>query len=146
VHWSFNRGKRSVVLDLVNSDADRRSLEQLVSGADILIESGEPGELDGLGLGPERLASLNPALVHVSITGFGRTGPKAGYVANDLIVMAAGGYLALTGDEDRAPVRITLPQAYHHAAADAAGGGRGWPGPRSPRCDPCRRPAPCRSG
>ena len=120
-HWSFNRGKRSVVLDIAGSDDDRRAFEGLVAGADILIDNAEPGLLESWGLGGEHLAALNPALVHVSITPFGQNGPKAGYAANDLVLMAAGGYLSLTGDDDRPPVRISLPQAWHHAAADAAG-------------------------
>ncbi|MEA3215369.1 MAG: hypothetical protein QOJ19_1525, partial [Acidimicrobiia bacterium] len=121
VHWSFNRGKRSVVLDLAGSADDREAFGRLVEGADILIESGHPGEMAALGLSYDDLAKRNPALVYVSISAFGQTGPKATYAESDLVIMAAGGYQALTGDEDRAPVRLSLPQAYHHAAADAAG-------------------------
>jgi crotonobetainyl-CoA:carnitine CoA-transferase CaiB-like acyl-CoA transferase len=120
VHWSYNRGKRSVEWDLVGSPADRESFRSLVAGADILIDNEAPGALAAMGLDPADLAAVNPALVHVSVTPFGQDGPKAGYASSDLVLMAAGGYLALTGDEDRAPVRISLPQAWHHAAADAA--------------------------
>ncbi len=120
VHWSFNRGKRSVVWDLVTSALHRDRFRALVRGADILIDNEAPGALSALGLDPGELAADNPALVHVSITPFGQDGPKAGYLATDLTLMAAGGYLALTGDDDRAPVRVSLPQAWHHAAADAA--------------------------
>ena len=59
-HWSFNRGKRSVVLDLHGSPADRAALERLAAGADILIESGRPGELAALGLGYDDLARDQP--------------------------------------------------------------------------------------
>jgi crotonobetainyl-CoA:carnitine CoA-transferase CaiB-like acyl-CoA transferase len=120
-HWSFNRGKRSVVLDLAGSGDDRAALARLAAGADILLECADPGQMAAWGLGYEQLAVDNPALVYVSISPFGQTGPKAGYVGSDLVIMAAGGYEALTGDEDRPPVRLSLPQAYHHAAADAAG-------------------------
>lgn len=120
-HWAFNRGKRSVVLDLVGSQADRDRLCELVRGADVLIESERPGDLEDLGLGYSDLAAINPALVHVSISPFGQTGPKAGYAHSEVTLMAAGGYASLTGDEDRAPLRLSLPQAYHHAAGDAAG-------------------------
>ncbi len=76
-----------------------------------------------LGLGFDDLAAINPALIYVSITAFGQTGPKRGYAASDLIVQAAGGTLALTGDADRAPLRLgAVPQSYLHACADAAVG------------------------
>jgi len=120
-HWAYNRGKRSVVLDLDGSEADRDRLRHLVRGADVLIESDRPGRLVELGLGHDDLATINPALVHVSITAFGQSGPKAGYAHSEITMMAAGGYAGLTGDEDRAPLRLSLPQAYHHAAIDAAG-------------------------
>ena len=120
VHWSFNRGKRSVVWDLAHSEQDRERFRALVRGTDILIDNEAPGALGAIGLDPQRLLEENPALVHVSITPFGQDGPKAAYAATDLTLMAAGGYLALTGDDDRAPLRISLPQAWHHAAADAA--------------------------
>ena len=57
------------------------------------------------------LAAINPALVHVSISPFGQSGPKAGYAHSEITMMAAGGYAGLTGDEDRAPLRLSLAQA-----------------------------------
>jgi crotonobetainyl-CoA:carnitine CoA-transferase CaiB-like acyl-CoA transferase len=120
-HWAYNRGKRSVMLDLEGSEQDRARLRDLVRGTDILFESHRPGRLAELGVGYEDLAALNPALIHVSVTPFGQAGPKAGYAHSEVTLMAAGGYASLTGDEDRAPLRLSLPQAYHHAAGDAAG-------------------------
>jgi len=60
--------------------------------------------------------------VTVSISAFGSTGPKADWPATDLTVLAAGGQLVLTGDADRPPVRTSEPQAFLHAAGDAACG------------------------
>ena len=120
-HWSYNRGKRSVVCDLA-TDAGRAALLELVRRADVLLETYEPGTLDALGLGPDVLAAANPRLVHLSLTAFGSDGPKAGWAASDLTLTAASGYAALTGDEDRAPLRISLPQSFHHAATEGAGG------------------------
>lgn len=119
-HWSYNRGKRSVVLDL-DDPADRDALLELVAGADVLVESFDPGELERRGLGRAVLEAANPALVHASITAFGSDGPKAGWAHTDLTIAAASGVASLTGDEDRAPLRVTVPQAFLHAAADAAG-------------------------
>ncbi|MGO8859491.1 MAG: CaiB/BaiF CoA transferase family protein [Acidimicrobiales bacterium] len=121
-HWVHNRGKRSVVLDLARSGPDRDELRRLAEGADVLIESATPGEMAALGLGYEELRDRNPALVYVSISPFGQDGPRARWPATDLTVWASAMVLALTGDADRAPVRISLPQAFLHAGADAAGG------------------------
>jgi len=117
--WAYSRNKRSVTLD-IDSDEGRAILLRLVEGAHFLIESDPPGCLAGRRLGHADLASVNPALVYVSITPFGQDGPKAGYADSDLLVWAAGGPLALTGDEDRPPVRVSMPQGYLHAGAEAA--------------------------
>jgi crotonobetainyl-CoA:carnitine CoA-transferase CaiB-like acyl-CoA transferase len=119
-HWSYNRGKKSVVLDL-SAQAGREKLLELVRTATVLIESFDPDYLDSLGLGARILAAANPSLVHTSITAFGSEGPKAHWAATDLTLMAASGSLMQTGDADRAPVRISLPQAWLHASAEAAG-------------------------
>jgi crotonobetainyl-CoA:carnitine CoA-transferase CaiB-like acyl-CoA transferase len=115
--WAYARNKRSVVLD-PESQGDREALLRLVASADVFIESRKPGEMDRQGLGYDELAAINPALVYISISAFGQTGPKAGWAATDLTVLAAGGPLWLYGDEDRSPVRTSVPQAFAHAAAE----------------------------
>lgn len=119
VWWSYARDKRGLVLDL-DSEAGRRELRELARSADVLIESDAPGALARRGLGYADLAALNPGLIVVSITPFGQDGPRAGEPATDLTVLAAAGPLALTGDADRPPVRVVVPQAFLHAAAEAA--------------------------
>ncbi|MDP9237011.1 MAG: CoA transferase [Chloroflexota bacterium] len=118
--WAYARNKRGITLDL-DTDDGREKLRQLVAGADFLIESAAPGEMAARGLGYDDLAAVNPALVYVSITPFGQDGPKAHYAATDLTVLAAGGVLVMQGDEDRPPVRVSVPQAWVHAGAEAAG-------------------------
>jgi crotonobetainyl-CoA:carnitine CoA-transferase CaiB-like acyl-CoA transferase len=117
--WAYARNKRGLALDL-DTEAGRSELRELVRSADVLIESFAPGQLAQRGLAYADLAALNPALVMVSVTPFGQTGPKAGWAATDLTLLAAGGPLALTGDEDRPPVRVSVPQAWLHAAAEGA--------------------------
>jgi crotonobetainyl-CoA:carnitine CoA-transferase CaiB-like acyl-CoA transferase len=73
-----------------------------------------------MGVDLDALRAANPSLVTVTISAFGETGPKADWLASDLTVAAASGQLILTGDDDRAPVRISVPQSYHHAALEAA--------------------------
>ena len=119
--WAYNRTKRSITLDIDRPEG-RDLLKRLVPSAHFVIESFNPGEMAARGLGYDELAALNPAIVYTSISAFGQDGPKATYADSDLIIMAAGGPLILTGDDDRPPVRLSVPQAYLHASADAAVG------------------------
>ncbi|MFP8877621.1 MAG: CoA transferase, partial [Myxococcota bacterium] len=89
---AFGFGKKSVVLDL-DAAPDRARLAELLRGADIFVESFTPGHLDSLGLGFEAMRVLNPALLYVSVTPFGQTGPCARQPATDLTLAAAGGLL-----------------------------------------------------
>lgn len=117
--WAYNRNKRSITLDLTDSDG-QALLRRLAATAHFVLESENPGTLAGYGLGYDDLSPINPALIYVSITPFGQDGPKASYADSDLIVLAASGPLMLTGDDDRPPLRVSVPQAYLHAGAEAA--------------------------
>ncbi len=81
------RGKSSLVLDL-QTPGDRERLLHEVDRADILIETFRPGHADRVGLGAADLAARNPRLIHVSITGFGTTGPYAGVRGYEGVVAA----------------------------------------------------------
>ena len=112
-------GKRSVVLDPASAP-DRERLLRLAAGADVFIESSDPGEMGALGLDYDFLAARNPALVYVSITPYGQEGPDALRPASELTLEAAGGLLSLQGDPDRPNVPVGFPQAAFHAGAQAA--------------------------
>ena len=116
---AYGRGKSSLELDL-GSDSDGARLRDLAADADFLIESFPSADARRLGLGYETLAAVNPGLICVSVSPFGRTGPKAGWPATDLTVWASSGAHILAGDDDRAPVRTSVPQSFLHAGADAA--------------------------
>ncbi len=121
IYWlAYNRNKRGITLNLEYEEG-RAILLRLAAKADFLIESENPGTMAARGLGYDALREVNPALVYVSITPFGQDGPKASYADSDLIMMAASGALILYGDEDRGPIRMSVPQAYPLTAADAAG-------------------------
>ncbi len=120
LYWaSVALGKRSVVLD-IHSDVGNADLLPLIDGADILIESFDPGVMDSVGLGYAALAARNPGLVYASVTPFGQTGPKALTAAIDLTIEASGGLIGLQGDGDRPPLAIGLPQASFHGGVQAA--------------------------
>jgi len=115
---AFNAGKRRLDLDLGSEEGRERFLD-LAESADFVIESEAPGRLEELGIGWPQLSARNRALVMTSVTPYGQDGPLASVPASDLELMAAGGAVWLTGDPDRPPVRITLPQAACWAAAYA---------------------------
>jgi crotonobetainyl-CoA:carnitine CoA-transferase CaiB-like acyl-CoA transferase len=117
--WAYNRSKRAITLD-IDAAEGKEVLFRLVERAHFFIESDRPGFFAERGLGYGDLAAINPGLVYISITPFGQDGPKAGYADSDLVILAAGGPLMLTGDDDRPPVRVSVPQAYEHAGAEAA--------------------------
>lgn len=120
--WIFaNAGKRGVTLDL-SRDEGRDLLRRLAATADFLVESLPPAYLESIGLGYARLAALNPGLVVVRISPFGQSGPYRDYQATDIVAWALGGQMYLDGDADRAPLRVSAPQAELLAGAHAAAG------------------------
>jgi formyl-CoA transferase/CoA:oxalate CoA-transferase len=112
---SGNSSKRSVTLDL-RSDEGKRVFLDLVARADVVMENFRPGTLERLGLGYDTLREVNPRLVFASVTGFGQSGPWAGWPSYDLIAQAIGGTMSLTGEPGRPPVKMGVP------IGDLAGG------------------------
>lgn len=117
----YNRGKQRVGLDL-DTEEGRNRFFDLVRGADFLFENAGPGAMAARGLGHEALLGINPRLVYVALSPFGQDGPYAHYHAPDLVLAAMGGMMALNGDPDRPPVRVTVPQCWLHGAAESAVG------------------------
>ncbi|HLO95049.1 MAG TPA: CaiB/BaiF CoA-transferase family protein [Burkholderiaceae bacterium] len=113
---AMNRGKRSVVLDLKKAEA-RKALQQLILGADGLIEGYRPGVMERLGLGPEHFEQTHPRLVYGRVTGWGQTGPLAHAAGHDLNYVALSGLLSLSQRPGQAP---TLPAT---VVGDMASGG-----------------------
>jgi crotonobetainyl-CoA:carnitine CoA-transferase CaiB-like acyl-CoA transferase len=95
-YLSVNRNKRSLRLDLRSSEG-RDVLRRLVGRSDVLIENFRPGALERLGFEDSALASLNPKLVHLSITGYGPVGPDAAKPGFDFVAQAVGGLMSVTG-------------------------------------------------
>jgi crotonobetainyl-CoA:carnitine CoA-transferase CaiB-like acyl-CoA transferase len=119
--WAYAANKRGITLNLTTSDG-KALLKRLVSSAHFLVESFPPGHLAGLGLDYRTLAALNPGLIVVSITPYGQDGPYAHYRASDLNGMGMAGFMYLTGDPDRPPVRVGTSHFYLHGAAAGATG------------------------
>src|SRR5207247_7887425 len=117
-----NANKRGITLDVEAADG-RFVLRDLARTADFVLESFAPGHLDRLGVGYRELSRDNPALIVVSITPYGQTGPAAAYPASDIEIMAASGAMSLAGEPGGEPMRVTLQQAELWGGAEAAVGG-----------------------
>jgi crotonobetainyl-CoA:carnitine CoA-transferase CaiB-like acyl-CoA transferase len=99
--WWYDGGKRRVPIDFATAEG-RDSYRRLAERADLVVETAPPGRLAELGLDHADLVAANPALVQVSLTPFGCTGPRAGWVTSDLVAGAMGGVLSISGPPDYA--------------------------------------------
>lgn len=123
VFLGVNRGKQGIVLDLREA-GDRAALLRLVESADVLLENYRPGVAERLGIGVAALRAINPELVHLSLTGFGRDGPMAQHAGFDQVLQAMTGladFQARAGDDG---VPRTIPGSvvdYYAAALSALG-------------------------
>ena len=95
--WYFNTNKRSVILDLDGSESERAIFKRLASNADLVLESQPLGTMRALGLGYEDLFAGNTSLVYCSLTPFGQDGPWADYKVSDMVALAAGGPMGMSG-------------------------------------------------
>lgn len=114
--WNVEgRNKKSVTLDLRRPDG-QALLRKLVKEADVLVENFRPGTMAKWNVGWEDLKKENPALIMVSVSGYGQTGPYAEKPAFDRIALAFAGMLNITGFADRAPVRPGVAMADYQSA------------------------------
>lgn len=102
---SVNRGKESVVVDLKHPQGQQIA-SALAARADVLVENFKVGDLGRYGLDYASLADANPGLIYASITGFGRSGPRAEESGYDAALQALSGVMGMTGEEGRGPVKL----------------------------------------
>ena len=99
---SFNRGKKSIALDLRKSDGVK-IFHRLVEKSDAVFNNLRGDLPEKLGLTYETLRSINPSIVTGSLSGFGRTGPRASEPGYDPIMQAMAGYMSITGEPEGPP-------------------------------------------
>ena len=93
---AYNRGKRSLTLDLTSSDASL-ILSRLIPQADVVLVNYRPDVAVKLGVDYESLSALNPRLIYCENTAFGRSGPDAERPGYDIIIQAMSGLMAAEG-------------------------------------------------
>ena len=103
-----NAGKKSVELDL-RDRADLTLFEEMVQGADVLLENFRAGVLARLGFDWPRLHTISPRLVYCAISGFGQAGPMSQAPAYDQVIQGLSGMMSITGTPETAPLRVGFP-------------------------------------
>ena len=116
---SINRNKRSIALDLKDTDSLALA-RRLILSADAVVENNRPGVMARLGLGYDTFKDEKPDLIYASISAFGQTGPRAQDGGFDITVQAASGVMSVTGDADRTPVKAGVPVSDFGAGLYAA--------------------------
>jgi len=114
-----NAGKRAITLNL-NSVEGRAVMKRLIESADVLVQNYAGDALHRLGFGYEQASAINPELIYCSLTGFGRTGPKANHPAYDIVIQAFSGLMAANGTVEAGPTRVGPPMVDYGTGAQAA--------------------------
>jgi formyl-CoA transferase len=103
----FNRGKRSVVLDLKTADGIR-ALDRLAETCDVLVHNLRPDVPRALGIDPDAFCARHPRLIYCEISGFGSDGPMALDPAFEPLVQAVSGLITINGDPAGPPSRLPI--------------------------------------
>jgi crotonobetainyl-CoA:carnitine CoA-transferase CaiB-like acyl-CoA transferase len=110
-YLAANRNKRGIALNIA-SDEGREIIHKLIADADVFITNiATRRSLAKYGIDYDTLSQINPRLIYTSISGYGRTGPRADQPGYDLVAQAESGTMSLTGEPDGAPMRFLSPMA-----------------------------------
>jgi crotonobetainyl-CoA:carnitine CoA-transferase CaiB-like acyl-CoA transferase len=122
---TFNRGKRSIALNLKDPSGKEAALK-IIQSSDVLLENFRPGVMDRLGLGYETLSKLHPKLIYCASCGWGQDGPYVTRPGQDLLAQAMAGVLYLNGKAGDPPSPVGMGIAdvtasFHIVSAILAG-------------------------
>jgi crotonobetainyl-CoA:carnitine CoA-transferase CaiB-like acyl-CoA transferase len=104
---AFNRGKRSVALNLKDARGKEAAL-RIIRSCDVLLENFRPGVMDRLGLGYDTLVEIHPKLIYCASCGWGQDGPYVTRPGQDLLAQAVAGVLNLNGKEGDPPSPVGM--------------------------------------
>lgn len=102
---TFNRGKRSLALDLDHAEG-QALLRRLLRPGDIVVHSLKPGSAEQRGLGYEDLQPLCPGLIYCALSAFGNLGPLAALPGYDPLIQAYAGIMSVNGHDGMPPARV----------------------------------------
>jgi crotonobetainyl-CoA:carnitine CoA-transferase CaiB-like acyl-CoA transferase len=105
---AYNRGKRSIALDLKSADGREAAL-RLIARADVVVQNLRPGAAAKLGLDAAAVRARWPRIVYLSISGFGSRGPSRERPGYDIAAQAESGLMSVTGEPDRPPQKVGVP-------------------------------------
>jgi crotonobetainyl-CoA:carnitine CoA-transferase CaiB-like acyl-CoA transferase len=103
-----NAGKKSIELNLKDPH-DLSLFEDMVRGADVLLENFRTGVLARIGFDWPHLHAISPSLIYCAISGFGQAGPMSRAPAYDQIIQGLSGMMSITGTPETAPLRVGFP-------------------------------------
>ena len=102
---SFNRGKKSITLD-IKSEEGQKIIYDLIKDADIVCSNFKAGTLEKYGVGYEQMKKIKPDIIYATISGFGTKWELAKYAAYDNVIQAMSGVMDVNGFADKGPTKI----------------------------------------
>ncbi|MGP3911585.1 CaiB/BaiF CoA transferase family protein [Nonomuraea sp. 10N515B] len=99
---SLNRNKRSLAVDL-KSEEGREIVHRLAATGDVFLQNYRPGVAERLGMDYETISAVNPAIIYVSMSGYGESGPYVSRPGQDILLQAMSGAMFSTGRDGDPP-------------------------------------------
>ncbi len=115
-YLSINRNKLGLAADF-GTERDRELIEELIAGADVVVDNFRRGALERHGISPGGWCTRRPELIWCTITGFGLDADRPGY---DFVAQAECGWMSITGEADGDPMKVGVALADVIAGKDAA--------------------------
>src|SRR6516164_414080 len=100
----YNANKKSVTVNL-KSERGLQLVKDMARKADVFVENFAPGAIERLGLGPDVIRALNPAIIYAQVKGFGEGSPYENNLAFDMVAQACGGTMSITGEKNGRPLK-----------------------------------------
>ena len=104
---AFNRGKRSIALDMKTPEA-LEITQKMAAECDVVVEAFRPGVMAKFGLSYDDVKKVNPNVIYLSVTGFGQEGPNNGLPVTDAIIQAYSGFMTINRDGQGIPNRVAM--------------------------------------
>ena len=105
---AFNRNKRAFTVNLKHPQGKKIGLD-LLQQADVLVENFRGETAERLGLAPSEIEHINPRVIHLSVSGFGRSSSMSERPGYDLVMQGLSGLMSITGETDGPPTRFGIP-------------------------------------